>query len=315
MREEICEECGRIIGIAEQAYIYKGRIVCEQCDRKLREEVRQDQQLQDTWKPEEFTGLEEAETLDALKENEEVRESEELLDSLKTPEPEEFTGFPQAEELEEPKEAENVREEEELLDSLKTPEPEEFTGFPQAEELEEPKEAEDVREETEIFESLEREEREDFSAFQEFEEPREPKEPQKPWERKKLSRILASREPEEFEEYEKPDKLRELIEPPAGPFVAEQAASVRLPHKRRRIRRTRSTLLCFLLTAWTFVCLLLLFYVPGRYADLLKNSAFGKRFQLGGFAPDCLILSMMVLWFVGALILFVVTTALHKDKK
>jgi len=126
-------------------------------------------------------------------------------------------------------------------------------------------------------------------------------------------------ESEELEEYEKPEKLTELIEAPAGPLEDEQVASVFAskpsPRKPRLIKRTKSTLLGFLLTAWSLLCLLLVFYVPGRYADLLRNSAFGNRFQLGGAADDCLILFLMVLWFFGALLLFVVTTALQKDEK
>jgi hypothetical protein len=43
MKEEICEECIRIIGIAEQAYIYEGRVVCEICDKK-------NPRLRKTWK-------------------------------------------------------------------------------------------------------------------------------------------------------------------------------------------------------------------------------------------------------------------------
>ncbi len=45
MKEEICEECIGIIGIAEQAYIYEGRIVCEICDKKLRQQARKDQEF------------------------------------------------------------------------------------------------------------------------------------------------------------------------------------------------------------------------------------------------------------------------------
>jgi phage shock protein PspC (stress-responsive transcriptional regulator) len=47
---------------------------------------------------------------------------------------------------------------------------------------------------------------------------------------------------------------------------------------------------------------------------LLENSAFGKRFQLGPAAVDCLIVFFMVLWFLGALMLFVITTGFQKDR-
>ncbi|GAF87230.1 unnamed protein product, partial [marine sediment metagenome] len=58
-----------------------------------------------------------------------------------------------------------------------------------------------------------------------------------------------------------------------------------------------------------------LFSVPGRYAHLLENSAFGQRFQLGEAADDCLIVFLMILWFLGALLLFVVTTGYQKDRE
>ncbi len=32
---EQCENCGRLIGKLEQAYVYEGRVVCEQCNEKL----------------------------------------------------------------------------------------------------------------------------------------------------------------------------------------------------------------------------------------------------------------------------------------
>ena len=36
--EELCENCGRIIGNLEQACVFQGRIVCNECDKKLRQE-------------------------------------------------------------------------------------------------------------------------------------------------------------------------------------------------------------------------------------------------------------------------------------
>ena len=51
MKEEICQECSRIIRIAEQAYVCEGRIVCEICDKKLRQVPTQDQQLREVEQP------------------------------------------------------------------------------------------------------------------------------------------------------------------------------------------------------------------------------------------------------------------------
>ena len=341
MKEEICEECGAIIGIDEQAYVYKGRVVCGQCHRKLSRQAQHDKQLQDTWKLEEFTPLPQTEELEELLEPEQLKESKPPLDSLGKKEPEEFTALPETEELHEaivPEEVEELKEPEEMpqpqltpqvqeseeaFESIEPQETEEFSEFQEFEFFEEPKADEQVTESQELIEPLDSGVTKDFAEFHEFEQPPEPKEHQEVTESGKLFKTLRMDKPEEFEEfagseeieeYKKPEKLRELIEPPAGPFVAEQVASVRLPGRRRRIKRTRSTLLCFLLTAWSLLCLFLLFYVPGRYADLLRDTAFCKRYQLGGFAPDCLILSLMIVWFFGALLLFVIVTSLQKDR-
>lgn len=36
MQNEICENCGAAIGRLEKAFVYKGHIVCNECDNKLR---------------------------------------------------------------------------------------------------------------------------------------------------------------------------------------------------------------------------------------------------------------------------------------
>jgi hypothetical protein len=35
MENEVCENCGRAIGKLEQAFIYKGHVVCRQCNKHL----------------------------------------------------------------------------------------------------------------------------------------------------------------------------------------------------------------------------------------------------------------------------------------
>jgi hypothetical protein len=35
MENEICENCGRTIGKLEQAFAYKGHVVCKECNKKL----------------------------------------------------------------------------------------------------------------------------------------------------------------------------------------------------------------------------------------------------------------------------------------
>jgi hypothetical protein len=274
---------------------------------------------------EELPPLEEPQEVAEFKKSEVIPEDlemKEAIESLKIPETEEFTGLQETEELPEPEKTPQIRESKSPFESLETREPEE---------LHEPKEPEGFPESEELPKSKEVREAEDFAEFHEFEEPSEikvlqkPKEPEGVKESGKLFKTLRMPESEElegfpeseeFEEYQKPEKLRELIEPPAGPLEDEQLASVLSsePLLRKRIKRTKSTLVCFLLTAWSLLCLFLLFYVPGRYADLLRNSAFGNRFQLGEAAVDCLIVSLMVLWFLGALMLFVITTGLQKDR-
>lgn len=305
MQEELCEECCRIIGLAEQAYVYKGRIVCQQCDRKLRQKAQQAKQLQDTWKLEEFTALPESEELYEPKVPEEVTELKESEE------------FPETEQLPEPKVTPQLHESEKTLESTETQKIEEFSEFQEIEALEQPKADEQLLESEIPFESLDGLGTEDLGEVQELEEPREPEEPQEVKEGEKLFKTLRMDEPEEFEEYKKPEKLRELVEAPqlqTGP-VEDKAPRVRAlkPSPRKRIKRTKSTLPCFLLTAWSILCLLSLFYAPFHYADLLRNSSFCKRYQLGGFAPDCLILSLMIVWFLGALLLYIVSTGLQKN--
>ena len=111
MKEEICGECSRIIGVAEQAFVYEGRIVCEQCDKKLRHQARQDQELRDTWKPEEVA---------ELRESEELREPEELQ------EPGEVEELQKTEDIPEPEEPKEILEDTEIVESQETQESEEF---------------------------------------------------------------------------------------------------------------------------------------------------------------------------------------------
>ena len=237
------------------------------------------------------------------KEPQELQEPEKPQEILEPPEP------PESEQLPETKEPEKVLEDKKVLESMELEESEDIT---------EPIEYQEPQKRKKLFEVLRTRESEDFAEYQEFEDVLEPKEPVGVWKRTGRSESPQPQESQEPEEYEKPDKLRELIEAPAGPLEDEQFESVLsskpLPRKSRRIKRTKSTLVCFLLTVWSLLCLFLLFYVPGRYEQLLRNSAFGKRFQVGGFADDCLILSLMALWFLGALMLFVITTGRQKDR-
>ena len=132
MKEEICEECIGIIGLAEQAYVYDGRIVCEQCDKKLRQEDRQGREFpdaEDTWLN---------------------QESEELLESLEAQEHTELLEFQQPQESKGPREA---REPEEL------------------EELKEPKEPKESPERRELLEFQEDRESTELQRPNETEEP------------------------------------------------------------------------------------------------------------------------------------------------
>ncbi len=114
-------------------------------------------------------------------------------------------------------------------------------------------------------------------------------------------------------EPQKPEELPEFPELQAGPVKIEQALDISkpptpksLPHKRKRLRITRSMLLWLLLAGWSLLCLFLIFYVPVRYESELKGTAFGV---------ECLIVSFMVLWFLGALVLFIATTFTQRDEK
>ena len=113
-------------------------------------------------------------------------------------------------------------------------------------------------------------------------------------------------------EPQKPEELLEFSELQAGPVKIEQALDISkpptpkpLPHKRKRLRITRSMLLWLSLAGWSLLCLFLIFYVPVRYESELKGTAFGV---------ECLIVSFMVLWFLGALVLFIATTFTQKDE-
>lgn len=333
MKEEICEECIGIIGLADQAHVYKGRIVCERCDKKLRQGARQALEFPDaeeTWKDQQLTDAEDTwvnqeveepfESMEKqkpgeheeLKEPKEPQESGELLESVETQEAKESVEF---QEPQESKEAREILNREELFESLERQELEKL------EELKEPKEPKESQEGEEPFESLEAQEPKEFEEFQKAEELQKQKEPQdeeggEPFE------SLEDQEMEEFEDFQEPQESEELLEKIAGPVEAEQAAEVPevetakpLPCKRRRVSRTESTVLPLLLVAWSFLCLLLLFYVPGRYAETLKNSTIGDELQLGGFAVDCLILFFMVLWFFGALGLYAVIIGYDREDK
>jgi len=235
MKEEICESCGRIIGIAEQAYVYEGRIACEQCDKKLRQEDRQDRKspdAEDTWLN---------------------RKSEELVEALEAQEHKEI---------------------------LELQQPQESKGPQEARELEE------------------------------LEELKEPEEPQESHERRELLEFQEAKEPTEFQG------------PKAGPVEAEEGADVPdvpaakpLSRRRKRVSTTESTLLPLLLAAWSLLCVFLLFYVPGRYVSLLQINAFGYEDRTFRFAVECLMLFFMVLWFFGALGLYVSIIGYDKEEK
>ncbi|MBA7685848.1 hypothetical protein ES703_94277 [subsurface metagenome] len=110
----------------------------------------------------------------------------------------------------------------------------------------------------------------------------------------------------------KPEELPEFPELQGSPIRIEQTLDISkpptpkpLPHKRRRLR-IRSTLLWLILAGWSLLCLFLIFYVPVRYEAELKGNVFGVEY---------LIVSFMALWFLGALVLFIVTTFTQKDEK
>lgn len=114
-------------------------------------------------------------------------------------------------------------------------------------------------------------------------------------------------------EPQKPEELLEFPELQASPVKIEQALDISkpptprpLPHKRRRLRMTRSMILWLSLAAWSLLCLFLIFYVPVRYESELKGNVFGV---------ECLIVSCMVLWFLGALVLFIAVTFTQRDEK
>ena len=109
-----------------------------------------------------------------------------------------------------------------------------------------------------------------------------------------------------------PEELLEFPELQASPVKIEQALDISkprspkpLPHKRKR-SRMRSTLLWLSLAGWSLLCLFLIFYVPVRYESELKGNVFGVEY---------LIVSCMILWFLGALVLFIATTFTQKDER
>ena len=118
---------------------------------------------------------------------------------------------------------------------------------------------------------------------------------------------------------ERPQETQELE---TGPVEVKQTADVSnvhtpkpLPHKRKRVSTTESTLLPLSLAGWSLLCLFLIFYVPGRYMSMLNIKTFDNEYQTVRFSVECLILFFMVLWFFGALGLFIVTTITQKDEK
>jgi len=80
-------------------------------------------------------------------------------------------------------------------------------------------------------------------------------------------------------EPQKPEELPEFPELQAGPVKIEQALDISkpptpkpLPHKRKRLRITRSMLLWLLLAGWSLLCLFLIFYVPAYYKSELVSA-------------------------------------------
>ena len=100
-------------------------------------------------------------------------------------------------------------------------------------------------------------------------------------------------------------KIEELLEFPEL-RVSPVKIPKPLPHKRRRSRITRSMILSLLLSVWSLLSLFLIFYVPVRYESKLKGNTFGV---------ESLTVSFMVLWFLGALVLFIAITFTQKDEK
>ncbi len=244
MKEEICEECSGIIGIVEQAYVYEGRIVCEQCDKKLCQEDRQGQKspdAEDTWLN---------------------QKSEELLESLEVQEHKEILEFQQPQESKEPQEAQE-------------------SGEP--------------------FESLDKQE------LEELEELKEPKGP------KESRELLEFQEAEESTEFQGPKAGQ--VEAEEGADVPDVPAAKPLPRRRKRVSTTESTLLPLLLAAWSLLCVFLLFYAPGRYVSMLEINASGYEDRTVRIAVESLMLFFMVLWFFGALGLYVLIIGSEKDEK
>lgn len=319
MKEEICEECIGTIGFTDRAYVYEGRIVCEQCDRKLRQGENQDRispDAEDTWKAQQVQESPDAEDTwkaqqvqesPAVEDTWQARESEELFDSVEAQEQNETLEVQEPQQCEEPHEVEAPEELEEAKGS------EELFGFRKPQESKEFPAAEDTwktQESEEIFELLQR---------QESEEPGELKEAEETMESRELEEPLEFKEVEESTELHEPNETEEPI---AGPVEAEETADVSevdsakpLPRRRKHISTRESKLLPFLFVIWTLLCFFMLFYVPDRYAEVLSGSIFGDKLQLGGFADDCLIIFFMVLWFFGALGFYVAIIGSEKDER
>ena len=55
--------------------------------------------------------------------------------------------------------------------------------------------------------------------------------------------------------------------------------------------------------------------MPGRYISMLEINPLGDEYQIVRFSVECLILFFMVLWFFGALALYVVIVGYGKEEK
>jgi ribosomal protein S27AE len=126
--------------------------------------------------------------------------------------------------------------------------------------------------------------------------------------------------PKERAESQKPEELPEFPEFPelqGSPIRISQALDVPkpqapkpqapkpIPHKRRRLR-IGPALLWPSLVGWSVLWLFLIFYIPAYYQSELKGDSFAVEF---------LIVSFLVFWFVGALVLYIVPIFTQKDDK
>lgn len=113
-------------------------------------------------------------------------------------------------------------------------------------------------------------------------------------------------------EPQKPEEFPEFPELQGSPIRIGQALDVPkppapepVPHKRRHLR-IRPALLWPSLVCWSVLWLFLIFYIPAYYRSELKGDSF---------AVELLIVSFMVFWFVGALVLYIAPMFTQKDDK